>query len=230
MSARPSWFIDETAPPGMDFRKPEVANRYDVKHGGFRDFAAESAAILDALALGPASVIIDMGAGIGAFAIHAARACRHVYAVDVSAAMLALLRRKIEAQNLSNITICEAGFLTYEHRAEAADALVSSAVLHHLPDFWKQIALMRVADMLRPFGRLFLFDVVFSFTPEDYEGEIECWLRSFSERTGVEYSTFDWILLGMIERAGFRVDHVRRDSSCTVSIVATKKQGIEDRA
>jgi hypothetical protein len=35
MSERQSWFIDETAPPGLDFRRPETAERYDVKHGGF---------------------------------------------------------------------------------------------------------------------------------------------------------------------------------------------------
>ncbi|MBN2369344.1 MAG: hypothetical protein JXO72_02535 [Vicinamibacteria bacterium] len=63
---------------------------------------------------------------------------------------------------------------------------------------------------------------------------IEVWLGSFPERTGVEYradaekhirdeySTLDWILFGMIERAGFTVDHLRRYGSCMASIIATK--------
>jgi hypothetical protein len=44
-------------------------------------------------------------------------------------------------------------------------AAVTQIALHHLPDFWKQIALIRIAGMLKDGGRLCLRDMVYSFDP-----------------------------------------------------------------
>jgi predicted RNA methylase len=43
--------------------------------------------------LTPDSVVVDLGCGTGVFAIAVAPLCRQVIAVDVSPAMVALLRR-----------------------------------------------------------------------------------------------------------------------------------------
>ena len=94
----------------------------------------------------------------------------------------------------------------------------SDRTLHHLPDFWKQIALCRLCDMLKPGGRLFLADVVFGFDPRSYREAIDSWLggmrdlagRKIADETVVhirdEFSTWEWIISGMLERAGFRID------------------------
>ncbi|MEA1893594.1 MAG: hypothetical protein U9N36_00045 [Euryarchaeota archaeon] len=50
---------------------------------------------------------------------------------------------------ISNALYCHGGFLAYEHEAEPADAMVSIVALHHLPDFWKLVALTRAAKMLK---------------------------------------------------------------------------------
>ncbi len=42
--------------------------------------------------------------------------------------------------------------------------------LHHLPDFWKAIALDRIATFLRPGGVLRLHDLIFDFQPAAAEG------------------------------------------------------------
>ena len=40
----------------------------------------------------------------------------------------------------------QAGFLTFTAPEEPVDAVLSSIALHHLPDFWKGVALQRIAD------------------------------------------------------------------------------------
>lgn len=53
-----------------------------------------------------------------------------------------------------NIEFIQSGFLTYEHQSEPVDLIFTKAALHHLPDFWKQIALLRLNQMLK-MGRAF---------------------------------------------------------------------------
>jgi hypothetical protein len=60
--------------------------------------------------------------------------------------MLERLRRKIDEAGADNVEIAAAGFLTYDHRDDPADIVYSRYALHHLPDFWKVVALRRVQD------------------------------------------------------------------------------------
>jgi cyclopropane fatty-acyl-phospholipid synthase-like methyltransferase len=159
----------------------------------------------------------------GAFVIPAARVCRKVFAVDISQAMLDRCAEKASAAGLRNIEVCCAGFLTYEHKKDPVDAIISVAALHHLPDFWKAVALKRMYHMLKPGGKLFLFDVVFSFPVESYQSELDNWVNGMRRQAGQamaeetvihirdEYSTFDWVMDGMIERAGFRTEQKLSD-------------------
>jgi len=112
--------------------------------------------------------------------------------------------------------------LTYRHLGAPLDAIVAQLALHHLPDFWKQVALIRMAGMLKDGGKLCLRDVMFSFDVRDYESFFQSYLEEVSKTVDSEfagrvashvqreYSTMDWILEGMIERAGFRVERVRK--------------------
>jgi putative AdoMet-dependent methyltransferase len=147
MPKRPAWFYDETVHAGVDYSDPAQAAVYDERHERFRDYRKQAEGIMAAIGLGPKHTVIDMGAGTGAFALHAAPRCKRVYAVDVSPIMLDRARRKAQQAGLANIVFCSGGFLTYEHQGPPVDAVVSVAVLHHLPDFWKQVALRRVAQM-----------------------------------------------------------------------------------
>jgi 16S rRNA C967 or C1407 C5-methylase (RsmB/RsmF family) len=52
------------------------------------------------------------------FTVAAAAVCRHVVAVDVSPAMTAVLRRKVADLGLGNVSVVEAGFLSYEHAGD----------------------------------------------------------------------------------------------------------------
>ena len=76
--------------------------------------------------------------------------------------MLAVLGTRAERSGLDNLERVQAGLLSYEHPGDVADSVYSRHVLHHLPDFWKAIALDQIASILRPGGVLRLRDLIFS--------------------------------------------------------------------
>ena len=214
---RRSWVVDELAHAGRENLDPAHVARYDGKEDG--DAAAELAA-LQASGLGEDAIVIDIGAGTGQFALAAAAAVRKVVAVDVSPAMLEHLRAKLRSRGVGNVECVAGGFLTYEHGGELADLVYSRYALHHLPDFWKARALVRVADMLRPGGILRLSDVVYGFEPAEAEACLERWMSQtasatvdggwtraeLEEHVRDEHSTFTWLLEPMLERAGFEIE------------------------
>jgi SAM-dependent methyltransferase len=154
-------------------------------------------------------------------ALAAARACRRVVAADVSTAMLAVAGEEAARRGIENVAFVPRGFLTYEHRGEPADFVYSRNALHHLPDFWKAIALERIAGFLQPGGILFLRDIVFSFEPREAVSAVEAWLAGaaesptrgwtrpeLEEHMREEHSTFSWLLEPMLARAGFEIRDV----------------------
>lgn len=216
---RPDWFIDELSRAGSEHRESEYVATYDQKA------ATDPTGDLDILrgryGLGDRTVLVDMGAGTGTFALAAAEYCRRVIAVDVSAQMLDVLRRKIEASQMASVEAVEAGFLSYEHVGEPADIVYSRHALHHLPDFWKALALKRVRDMMRPGGVFMLRDLIFSFDVGEAEERIDAWLDAaaaspdlgwtraeLATHLAEEFSPFSWLLEPMLEQAGFRIDDV----------------------
>ncbi|MEA1893593.1 MAG: hypothetical protein U9N36_00040 [Euryarchaeota archaeon] len=73
---------------GVDYASAEQVQRYDDMHQSFRDYEKDSDTIVRLLELNSNSTVIDVGAGTGAFVLHAAKHCRKVYAVDILSAML----------------------------------------------------------------------------------------------------------------------------------------------
>lgn len=144
--------------------------------------------------------------------------CARVVAVDVSPIMLEPLSAKLAASEADNVEVLQAGFLTYEHQGSPADVVYSRFALHHLPDFWKALALERARRFMRPGGLLRLWDVVYDFPPGEIEDRIEAWCAAYDraaegewtradveEHVRDEYSTFSWIMEPMIERCGFEL-------------------------
>lgn len=180
LADRDAWTTDELAHAGRENLDPAHVARYDHKEDA--DGAGELAA-LRAFGLGEQATVIDMGTGTGQFALAAAAAVRRVVAVDVSAVMLEHLRAKLRRADVHNVECERAGFLTYEHRGERADLVYSRYALHHLPDFWKALALTRMAEMLQPGGILRLSDVVYGFEPSQARARLERWM---SENAGTD--------------------------------------------
>jgi SAM-dependent methyltransferase len=169
-----SWWLEETTHAGREHFDEQHARRYDAKEDAH---AAEEVALLQDLGvLGAGCSVIDVGAGTGQFTLAAAQVCERVVALDVSPVMLERLAENVDRCAASNVEVTSAGFLSYRHSGPPADVVYSRLALHHLPDFWKAIALSRLADMLRPGGLLRLWDVVYSFEPRDADRHIEAWI------------------------------------------------------
>jgi ubiquinone/menaquinone biosynthesis C-methylase UbiE len=215
--------LDELAHAGPEHVDPEYVPGYDRKAGTDPD---EDVALLRALGLQGWQTLVDLGTGTGTLALAAAAHCRRVVAVDVSAEMLRLLRANAERAGIANVEPVLGGFLTYEHQGEPADFAYSRHALHHLPDFWKALALQRIAAMLKPVGVFLLRDLVYSFDPSEAERAIQAWLGQAAERPDLgwtraelethvrdEHSTFSWLLEPMLVRAGFEIRTVEHHAS-----------------
>lgn len=212
-TTRAGWQIDEVTSIGRENLDPAHVARYDDKEdaGAIREVA-----LLKSLGCGPEAVVVDLGAGTGQFALAAADSFGRVVAVDPSPVMLTRLRDSAQ-QRGSNLEIVEAGFLTYEHQGVPPDVVYSRWALHHLPDFWKSLALHRIRTMLPAGGLLRLADVVFSFGVDEAEGRIEAWCAAIGadntewtrdeaeEHVRDEHSTYSWLLEPMIKAAGFEI-------------------------
>jgi putative AdoMet-dependent methyltransferase len=211
------WLYDETVQTGTDFRDEAEVRAYDERMAKLRDVAKEAEEIGAAVAITPGSVIWEIGTGTGEGALSLARSCRQVIAIDVSPAMLAYARRKAAERKIANARFEPGGFLAGFAPEGPVDAVVSQLALHHLPDFWKARGLLRIASKLRPGGRLFLRDVVYPAAAAESDGWFQQSVDAVREKGGdsaaqrtidhiqKEYSTFDWVLEGMLQRAGFTV-------------------------
>lgn len=116
------------------------------------------------------------------------------------------------------------------------DIIVTSLALHHLPDFWKLTALSRMNTMLKDQGRLYLMDVVFS--EENYVENITKFIASIEQSAGPEraaeivmhikkeYSTFTWIMEGLLARAGFHIDRAVGQDGVFARYFCTKTKAI----
>jgi ubiquinone/menaquinone biosynthesis C-methylase UbiE len=213
---RPGWMLDELANAGRENLDADHVARYDAKMDAG---AADEVALLRGLGLTTRSVVVDLGAGTGQFTLAAAAAAGRVVAVDVSPVMLRRLRSRVRDAGWSNVDVVQAGFLTYQHEGEPADVVYSRYALHHLPDFWKAVALARMRAMLRPGGVLRLSDVVWHFAPDEVTDRVEAWCatagtqvegdwsrQELEEHVRDEHSTFTWLLEPMIERSGFTIE------------------------
>jgi ubiquinone/menaquinone biosynthesis C-methylase UbiE len=211
-----AWLLDERANAGRENLDADHVSRYDAKEDGD---ALGEVRLLQGLGLGADSTVLDLGAGTGQFTLAVAPLCSRVIAADISPVMQEVLRRRVEAAGLGNVECASAGFLSYEHSDEPVDFAYSRYALHHLPDFWKAQALVRLGRVMRPAAVLRLWDVVYSFQPDEAEERIESWCATgaadketdwiraeLEEHVRDEHSTFTWLLEPMIERSGFRID------------------------
>ncbi|ONK09889.1 class I SAM-dependent methyltransferase [Streptomyces sp. MP131-18] len=209
---RPAWYFSEYTPVGVDLGSRAAVTAYDRNQG--TDPEADDA-LLDRLGVTEGSRLVDLACGTGSLAVQAARRGAVAHGVDVSAEMLAFARARAREFGVAPHWH-HAGFLDYAHRAPLADVVTTKSALHQLPDFWKQQALLRAAGMLRPGGTFYLWDVIYSFEPSDAQGHLQHWIDTagrpegqgflkadFETHVRDEFSTYAWIIEGMLRRAGF---------------------------
>lgn len=219
-----SWVLDELAHAGPEHLDATFVADYDRKQG-HPDPEDDLSLVVDH-GLTATSTVVDLGAGTGQFALAAARRFGHVIAVDVSPRMLQHLRGRASADGLTNLDCVQAGFLSYEHVGPEADGVYSRNALHHLPDFWKGLALLRVGQMMRTGAVLRVRDLIYDFGPQDVERVFDEWFANavddpaigytrndLADHIRTEHSTFRWLFEPMLVAAGFEILTVEFDRS-----------------
>jgi 2-polyprenyl-3-methyl-5-hydroxy-6-metoxy-1,4-benzoquinol methylase len=200
------WYYTQRRQVGLD---TAVASIYDVSEDS--DVRARQA--LTMLGARPGWRIADIGCGNGVLATEAALMGAEVDAIDISPAMIGLA--EIYARDRkARIRTQPAGLLSFAYQPNSYDLVVSEFTLHHLPDFWKAVALSRIFNALKPGANFYLRDMVFVSMPDGVDRDVEGW-ADFSiknhdfERESVvthmrdEYSTFGWVMERMLTETGF---------------------------
>jgi SAM-dependent methyltransferase len=204
------WYPAEHDRAGPEHFDPAYVAAYDAKTQLDLDAALE---LLRDNGLGSDTTLVDLGCGTGLLAAAVSTEARRVIGVDVSPAMLDVARGRSD-----KVEWVEAGFLTYEHVGEPPQLLHSRNALHHLPDFWKGLALARVHDLVAPYGALVLHDLVYDFEPVGAAARVEEWLAGaapspaegwtrgeLETHARQEHSTFTWLLEPLLAHTGFEI-------------------------
>ena len=205
------WRWNEMQQVGTDYADLAQVEIFDTRMASFRDVDAENREILALLDLPQGACVLEIGCGTGRFARTACAAGLEVTALDVSQSMLAYVVHKAQIDGVKTLTTQHAGFLTMNLPEAHFDAAVSGAALHHLPDAWKLVALRNIFRVLKSGGQFLLRDVVFVLDAEEapeacferFAASIPNMRLEAARHVAQEFSTYDWIMEGLIERAGF---------------------------
>jgi 2-polyprenyl-3-methyl-5-hydroxy-6-metoxy-1,4-benzoquinol methylase len=200
------WYYTQRRRVGLDTAVASIYDRHD-------DCDVRARQALTMLGVQRGWRVADIGCGNGVLACEAALLGAEVDAIDISPAMLALA--DIYARDRkARIRTQPAGLLSFAYQPSSYDLIVSEFTLHHLPDFWKAVALSRIYNALKPGANFYLRDIVFVSMPDGTERDVEGW-ADFStknhdfERDSVmthmrdEYSTFGWVMERMLTEVGF---------------------------
>ncbi|MDO5582392.1 MAG: macro domain-containing protein [Planctomycetia bacterium] len=209
------WTHIETGIQGaIDYLSEEEVQRYDQRMRTIRNVDEENEKLISLLDLDSKSRILEIGTGTGAFARSASSHFESVVAADISKPMLSFAEKKAREEGKENIQFLHGGFLSLVFPDQTFDGIVSSLALHHLNDVWKAEAITRIYRWLKPGGRFILVDVVFDCEAGDLDLYLEKEIPESMDpimkipmfaHIRNEFSTFHWIMDGILERAGFRI-------------------------
>ncbi len=96
--------------------------------------------------------VLEVAAGTGLVTEAIARSAERVVATDYSAAMVSMLRQRLEREGIGNVECAERDIYALGDAPGAYDAVVCANVLHLLPDLPGALAAMRA--VLKPGGKL----------------------------------------------------------------------------
>src|SRR3954468_24612445 len=221
------WYYNERRRIGLDSAVASIYDRHD-------DSDIRARAALTMLGVQRGWRVADIGWGNGVVASGGGgpigrggravgpggggRGGAGVDAIDISPAMLALANIQARDRKVA-IRTQPAGMLSFAYQPNSYDLIVSEFTLHHLPDFWKAVALARIYAALKPGANFYLRDIVFVSTPDGTERDVEQWadftIKNHDfQREGVvthmrdEYSTFGWVIERMLTDVGFTLQSV----------------------
>src|SRR5437588_7495443 len=168
------WYYNERRQIGLDSAVSSIYDRHD-------DSDIRARAALTMLGVQRGWRVADIGCGNGVLACEAALMGAEVDAIDISPAMLALAEIQARDRKVA-IRTQSAGLLSFAYQPNSYDLVVSEFTLHHLPDFWKAVALSRIFSALKSGSSFYLRDIVFVSTSDGPERDVAQW-ADFSIKT-----------------------------------------------
>ncbi len=228
------WQYNELQQIGVDYENHDEVARYDARMHKLRDIKAEINDLTKYTLPASDSVILEIGTGTGEFAVALAAKSQKLTAIDVSPVMLEFAKKKAKDRGIKNIEFHHAGFLTYNESPEQFDIIFTQLALHHLPDFWKSLALKNIYNLLKKGGRFFLKDVIYPSNIENYDSffnsiieEIKSstaseFTKEYIEHIKREHSTLDWIIESLLRKTGFSILETKVESSLIYTYLCTK--------
>src|SRR6202163_434044 len=161
------WYYNERRQLGLDSAVASIYDRHD-------DSDIRARAALTMLGVQRGWRVADIGCGNGLLAVEAALMGAEVDAIDISPAMLALAKIQASDRKVA-IRTQSAGLLSFAYQPDTYDLIVSEFTLHHLPDFWKAVALSRIYGALKPGACFYLRDIVYVSMPDGSERDVGAW-------------------------------------------------------
>jgi ubiquinone/menaquinone biosynthesis C-methylase UbiE len=151
--------------------RAETAARYFTAHAAEWDDirsrhvpeAQVEAAMREAVGPRPVRCLVDLGAGAGRMLEIFAPLAQRAIGVDLSSAMLAVARGRLEETGLANVHLRQGDMYALPVERNSADLAIMHQVLHYLDDPAR--AIREAARILAPGGRLLVVD----FAPHQEE-------------------------------------------------------------
>lgn len=179
-------------------RFDKVAAEWDANPGRIELARAVGDAIRKVVPLNAGMKIMDFGAGTGLLTLALLPYVQSVTAVDASGEMLRVLEQKLKSLRIDNIKTLQSDICNMPVPDPGYDLIVSSMVLHHIPDVSK--ALQKLRPCLVSNGRIALADL------DSEDGTFH------ADSTGVFHHGFDRNqVCGWLNKAGF-VDTASQDA------------------
>jgi ubiquinone/menaquinone biosynthesis C-methylase UbiE len=170
-------------------------------------------AVVAALGPGPFGLLVDLGTGTGRMLELLRERYRRGLGIDLSPAMLAYARAKLERTELRHAQVRQGDIYDLPLPDQGANAAVMHQVLHFLSD--PQRAVREAARVLAPGGRLLIVD----FAPHELEYLREQYAH---ERLGLAGPQVEqWLAdsgLEIIGRRDLKPDGTSPDAKLTVSV------------
>jgi ArsR family transcriptional regulator len=178
--ADPVLVRDRRRAEALQHERQEAAQAYFQSHAADWDriralHVAEAdveAAVSSALGSGPFDLLVDLGTGTGRMLELFAPRFRRGIGLDLSPAMLAYARAKLERAGLTHAHVRQGDIYDLPLADRSANAVIMHQVLHFLGD--PQRAIREAARVLAPGGRLLIVDFApheLEFLREDYAHE-----------------------------------------------------------
>ena len=118
----------------------------------------QPAVLLDSMTLAPTDVVADIGAGTGYFTVRLAPKVPQgrVFAVDIQPEMLDIMRRKIDKNDIDNVTLVKGTVTAPKLPADSIDAALMVDAYHEFSH--PREMMQNLKEALVPGGRVFLVE------------------------------------------------------------------------